>query len=73
MAQIIITAKEYNKRPSEIMGIKNDHAAYCFDEVALYLRARATDNEGRLDWSRIKWHDGKSTNMDLVNFIKSHS
>lgn len=64
-------AKEYQKRPSEIMGIKNDYAAFCFDEVALFLRYQATDDNGNINWNKIKWRDKKmKTNKDLINFIK---
>jgi hypothetical protein len=74
MANLIMMAKEYQKRPSEIMGISNDYAAYCFDEVALLLRYQATDDKGNVKWNRIKWRNEKTkTNKDLMNFIEKYS
>lgn len=75
MAQIIIMAKRYNKRPSEILGIDNDYLAYMFDETALYLESEVTDNEGNLDFNKIKWTDKKETenNKELMEFIQNNS
>ena len=73
MVQVIIMAREYRRRPSEILGIDNDYLAYCFDEVALYLTAQAMDKQGRLHWNRIRWKSGsKRTNKDLIDFIQKH-
>lgn len=73
MAQVIIMAKHYQKRPSEILGIDNDYLAYCFDEAALYLETEATDDKGRINWNRIKWKDEKKgNNRDLMKFIQKH-
>lgn len=74
MASLIMMSKEYQKRPSEIMGLSNDYAAYCFDEVALFLRYQATDKEGNIKWNRIKWKDEKAkTNKDLMEFIEKYN
>jgi len=65
-------AKRYKKRPSEIMGINNDYLAYMFDETAMYLENKATDDKGRLKWNRIRWSDNKSgTNQDLIKFAQT--
>lgn len=74
MAQVIIMAKRYNKRPSEILSIDNDYLAYCFDEAALYLEAEATDDKGQVNWNRIRWKgERKKSNKDLIEFIKKHN
>lgn len=74
MAQVIIMAKRYNKRPSEIMNIDNDYLAYIFDEAALYLEAEATDDKGEINWNRIRWKgEKKKSNKDLIEFIKKHN
>jgi hypothetical protein len=69
-------AKHYRKRPSEILNIDNDYLAYCFDEVALYLESEATDNNGNINWNRIRWEDDKgksnNSNKDLMDFIRKH-
>lgn len=73
MAQVIILANKYHKRPSEIMNIDNDYLAYIFDEIALYLEAEATDDKGQVNWNRIRWKgEKKKSNKDLMEFIKKH-
>ena len=74
MAQVIILANKYHKRPSEILGIDNDYLAYIFDETALYLEAEATDDKGQVNWNRIRWKDEKKKlNKDLIEFIQRTS
>lgn len=74
MAQVIIMAKRYQKRPSEIMNIDNDYLAYCFDEAALFLEAQATDDKGEINWNRIRWKgEKKKSNKDLIKFIQKHN
>lgn len=73
MAQVIIMAKHYQKRPSEILNIDNDYLAYCFDETALFLEAEAMDDKGKVNWNKIKWDSGKKqSNKDLMEFIQKH-
>lgn len=67
-------AKHYQKRPSEILNIKNDYLAYIFDEVALYLESEATDEKGNTNWKKIRWVDNKKrSNKDFVEFIQKHN
>ncbi len=74
MAQVIILANKYHKRPSEIMNIDNDYLAYIFDEAALFLEAQATDDKGQVNWNRIRWKgEKKKSNKDLIEFIKKHN
>lgn len=73
MAQVIIMANKYRKRPSEILNIDNDYLAYCFDEAALFLEVQATDDKGQINWNRIRWKDEKKkSNRDLIEFIQKH-
>lgn len=75
MAQVIIMAKHYRKRPSEILNIENDYLAYCFDEVALFLESEATDDKGNINWNKIRWDEdrkSKKTNKDFMEFIKNY-
>lgn len=73
MAQVIILANKYQKRPSEILHIDNDYLAYIFDEVALYLESEATDDKGNINWNRIRWKDEKKkSNKDLIEFMQKH-
>jgi hypothetical protein len=73
MAQVIIMAKHYRKRPSEILNIDNDYLAYIFDEVALFLEVEATDEKGNTNWNKIKWKDDKKkTNKDFMEFLQKY-
>jgi hypothetical protein len=75
MAQVIIMANKYGKRPSEMLGIDNDYLAYCFDEAALFLESQATDDKGGINWNRIRWkgEGKKESNKGLIEFIKKHN
>lgn len=72
---MIIMAKRYQKRPSEILNIDNDYLAYMFDEVALYLESEATDDKGNINWNRVRWEDktkSKSNNKEYIDFLLKH-
>jgi len=74
MAQTIMMAKRYNKRPSELLGIENDYLAYIFDETAFFLENKATDKEGNIRWTSIRWSDTKgkgSGNEALIRFAQT--
>lgn len=74
MAQIIMMAKEYKCRPSEVIFIKDEYTAFCFDEVAFYLLNMVTDKEGNINWNKIRWSDNtKRSNKDFVNFLQNHN
>ena len=34
---ILAMAKKYKQRPSDIIYIRNEYAAYCFDEACIFL------------------------------------
>lgn len=38
-------AKEYNQRPSDMIGVHNDYCAYCFDEACVYLYVALRQNK----------------------------
>lgn len=63
--------KHYKKRPSEILHIKSEYLAFCVDEVAYYLEIQATDEDGNINWSKIKWEDRKiGNNNEQIKFIQ---
>lgn len=74
MARVIMMARMYQKRPSEILGIKDEYLAYCFDEVAYFLMCEALEKDGSLNWDKFKWKEEKvlSSNKTFVEFIKKH-
>ncbi len=40
MLTLLMSAKRFSKRPSEIVCISDSYTAWCFDEAALYLLAK---------------------------------
>lgn len=38
-------SKLYYKRPSEIIFLKDEYTAYCFDEACAYISSRIKDGE----------------------------
>ena len=38
-------AQHYRKRPSELLGVEEEYAAYCFDEACFYAQARRAAGE----------------------------
>ncbi len=81
MAQVIMMSKRFRKRPSEILNIDNDYLAFIFDETALYLEDKATDDKGNIYINKLKWTDktqaahthGGTTNQAMMDFIKKTS
>ena len=64
-------AKHYQCKPSDLLKIEDDYAAYCVDEVAYFLEAEATDDKGRIRWDKIKWKDRKiKDNDEQIKFIQ---
>lgn len=76
MIQIIMMARAYQRRPSEILCIDDEYVAYCIDEVAMLYVAKATDDKGNLKWNRLRWKDDERSNnknnKELIEFIKKH-
>lgn len=70
MAEVIMMAKNYRVRPSELLGIEGEYAAFCFDEAAFYMLAEATDKDGKINWNKFKWRGGKKTNEDFIRYIE---
>ncbi|ARC85641.1 hypothetical protein U732_1125 [Clostridium argentinense CDC 2741] len=58
-------AKQYKQRPSEIIGLKNDYEAFCFDEACTYILSNM-QNE---DSPRPKFIDDKQTNKNNNNDV----
>lgn len=38
-------SKMYNKLPSEVMHIKDEYVAFCFDEACFYIRVQLEKDE----------------------------
>lgn len=45
MLNVLYMAKEYNQRPSNIIGLENDYCAYCFDEACVFLYQALKDGK----------------------------
>ena len=59
-------AKEYNKLPSEILRIKDEYSAFCFDEACNLIIKNLQDGK-----KAIFDEDYKKSNDDYYNFLKS--
>lgn len=77
--RIIKISEKYNQRPSEILGIKNTHLAFCFDEAVEYILSyrykKEVKKEGKVylvdDWiEKPRWNDEEvekpKNNADLI-------
>ncbi|MCQ4921562.1 hypothetical protein NE686_00570 [Tissierella carlieri] len=66
----------YQKRPSEIVNIDDEYIAYCFDEVCYFYVAEAMDDEGKINWNKIKWdkeiEKNSKTNKGLLEFMQKY-
>ena len=74
MAQTIVMARSYQKKPSEIVGITDSYIAYCFDEAAYHMEMKATDDKGKYKWNIFKWSNEQkqNSNKDFINFVQKH-
>ncbi len=68
--------RHYQKRPSEIVNIDDEYIAYCFDEVCYFYTAEAMDDEGKINWNKIKWDKevkkNSKTNKDILEFMQKY-
>lgn len=64
MAQIIMMAREYKCKPSDIIELEDEYERYCFNEVAFLLYASALDKERNIKWNKIKWSDQHNKSGD---------
>lgn len=58
-------AKEYNKLPSEILRIKGEYEAFCFDEACSLIIRNLKDNK-----KAVFDEDYKKSNNDYYSFLK---
>jgi hypothetical protein len=42
---VLAIAKTFNKLPSEVLSIKDEFTAYCFDEAMTFIEAKMRDGE----------------------------
>lgn len=78
MIKIILMAKHYQKKPSEIVNIEDPYLAYCFDECAFEIEMAALNSKGEYEWKKLRFSDDpeskkKTTNQNLIEFIKKTS
>ena len=68
---MIAMSREYQTRPSQLLGIDDEYVAYCLDEVCLYLLSEATDDKGKVNWNKIKWQNSDiNPNQAFIDFLK---
>ena len=64
--RIIAQAKNYNKLPSEILGITNTYTAFCFNEACLHIQLALEDKEVIFDEKRLKEDGTRRTFLDMA-------
>lgn len=65
--RIIAQAKNYNKLPSEILGITNTYTAFCFNEACLHIQLALEDNSRVIfDEKRLKDNGSRRTFLDMA-------
>lgn len=42
---VIAVSKQYNTRPSTLLGVEDEYTAYCLDEAATVIARRLEDGE----------------------------
>lgn len=77
---IICMSEQYKKRPSEIVFINEEYAAYCFDQVCLYLLNYCTDTKtGEINFKKLRFKNtnkskiNKTNNKDFINHIQKQN
>lgn len=58
--QIIQMSKMYGKLPSEIINLKDEYVAFCFNEACFFIRAKI--EEGEMPDFDIKKKDSEGSN-----------
>ena len=66
--RIIAQAKNYNKLPSEILGITNKYTAFCFNEACLHIQLALEDKDTKVifDEKRLKEDGTRRTFLDMA-------
>ncbi len=68
---MIAVARQFEKQPSQIMGIEDSYTAFCFDEACMYISHELDKEQGR----RPSWADKRSRqdedNGGLIEFLRS--
>lgn len=66
--RIISQAKNYNKLPSEILGITNTYTAFCFNEACLHIQLALEDKDSKVifDEKRLKEDGTRRTFLDMA-------
>ena len=54
---ILILAKQYQKRPREIIGVDDPYMAYCFDEACLYIQQKQESGQNAKYWHEATFED----------------
>ena len=53
--RIINQSLKFNKLPSEILRIKDEYTAFCFDEACLYISNQIEKIDNDKDIDRLNW------------------
>jgi translation initiation factor 2B subunit (eIF-2B alpha/beta/delta family) len=66
-------AKTYKVRPSQILNIKNDYDAFCFDEACDYILSELSKEKPRTPKWEDKRHINTHSNQDTIKWMMKHN
>lgn len=68
-------ADTYKQRPSDIIGIDNNYAAYCFDEACMYIKItidkNIMDSRNGKPTKRLNFANGDDSIKSKIKHYKS--
>jgi hypothetical protein len=69
---VIAIAKQFNQRPSQVVGLNNDYEAFCFDEACLVILEELNKKDSKEPKFNIDNKDSSHynrSNDDLISFF----
>lgn len=65
-------AKRYRARPSELLGVQEPYAAYCIDEVCMYMLCRI-EQDGKLPRAMERMSEPTDNTHTVERLMQSRS
>ncbi|WPC42964.1 hypothetical protein [Clostridium sp. JS66] len=66
-------AKQFNKCPSEIIGLTNDYEAFCFDEACTYIIGEMSKEDAKQPKFEDDEQIHKTNNDDLIEWLNANN
>lgn len=70
---VLVMSKQYRCLPSEILGIKDDYTAFCFNEACSYIIIMLQEgHKPHYTEVRNKWKEEQKTYSNFKDFYKQY-